>query len=290
LRWQAPLILAAVSAAVASTWIILIVQDLDAFRFQMGYQLGHHRGGSLLHRIIRPFDVLRFHAWFLWSHIENWQLSLGGCGALACVYFGRRNQTPLLTVVGWLAITGALMLCVLVGADHPVFGYFTYPSALAFIGLGWMVDRGLRSLAGLGRMGRATAAAMAVAVLCSFLLGSRLRMTAVYLKHWNDLEFNAPRFADAMLERLPADATYLVDQEFLLDFVAAGRKTLAAGPYVWGALPRDIHYDYRIQSRSSDWDIPGIDWNDSPLWSMGDPRDPFGCYVKVHQRRAAKTD
>lgn len=289
-RWQAPLILAAVSAAVASMWIILIVQEPEAFRSQMGYQMGHGRGGSLLGRIVWPIEVIRFHAWFLWSHIENWQLYVGGCGAFACVYFGRRDQSPLLTVVGWLAITGALMLCILVGTDHPVFGYFTYPSALAFVGIGWMVDRGLRAIAGLGPMWRVISAAMAIAVLCSFLVGSRLRMTAVYLKHWNDIEFNAPRFADAMLERLPPDATYMVDQEFLLDFVAAGRKTLAAGPYVWGALPRDIHYDYRIQSRSSDYKIAGVDWNDSPLWEMGDPTDPFGCYVKVHHRPAAKAD
>jgi 4-amino-4-deoxy-L-arabinose transferase-like glycosyltransferase len=291
LRWQAPMILAAVSVAMASTWIILIVQEPDAFRIQMGHQLVHSQGGGLLQRIVWPFDVIRFHAWFLWSHVEIWQLSLGGCGAIACVVFGRRDQTPLLTVVGWFAITGALSLCILVGTHHPIFGYFTYPSALAFVGIGWMTDRGLRALASLGPIGRVTSIAMGIALLISFLAGSRLRMTAVYLKNWNDVEFNAPRFADALLERLPPDATYMVDQEFILDFIAAGRKTLASGPYIWGALPRDIPYDYRIQSRSSDYAIAGVDWSDSPLWEMGDPTDPFGCYVKVHHRQpAAKAD
>jgi 4-amino-4-deoxy-L-arabinose transferase-like glycosyltransferase len=289
-RWQrvlAPLTLAAVALAVASTWLILIVQNLPVFEAQFQNQFVHSQGGSLLTRLLWPWPAVEFHVGFLWPHLGPWQFLLAVFGPIACLAFGRAEKRPLLTTIGWLGVSGTWLLCSLVGPHHPVFGYFSYPSALAFIGVGWTVDRALRWVATKGLAGRAAAVALAISLIVSLLAGSRIRMIAEYVRHWNDINFDAPRFTARLLEKLPRDATYLVDEEFVLPFLVSGRKTIAFRAVIEEALPRSTHYDYRIQSRSTDRYFKHVAWDDQLDWIAGDPEDPFGCYVRVFRKEPA---
>jgi 4-amino-4-deoxy-L-arabinose transferase-like glycosyltransferase len=283
-RVTAPLTLALVAMATASTWLALILQNVSAFGIQFENQFVHTRGGSLLTRLLWPWPAIMYHANGLFGHVSPWQFLLAAFGSAACIVCGKIENRPLLATIGWLAVSGAFLICGLVGTHHPVFGYFTYPSALAFIGVGWSVDRAVRRLAAAGPAGRGLAVALAAAVVVSFLFGSKIRVISEYVRHWNDINFNAPRFAASLIERLPPDATYVVDEEFVLDFLTAGRKTLAFRALVEDALPLTTPYDYRIRSRSTDRYFKDLTWDDQLLWTAGDPSNPYGCYAMVFQK------
>lgn len=284
-RWLAPLTLAVVAIAVASAWLLLIVQAPDVFEVQFRNQFLHDKGGSLLWRILWPWEAIAFHAGFLRPHLGWWQSLLGVGGVLLCFLFGRVDRRPLLTTVGWVSLSGAWLLCGLVGPHHPVFGYFTYPAVLAFIGVGWGVDRVWRRLWEAGGWRRPVAIVFAAACVAALLPGSRIRMNLAYLQNWNRIEFNAPQFARSVIERLPPDAVCLVDEEFVLDFLVAGRKPIAFRAVVEEAVPASIPYEYRVASRSTERYFAHREWDDELAWTAGVPDDPWGCFVKVYRRR-----
>ena len=286
-RWErlwAPALLGMVSLVVASSWLVLIFPYPEIFEVQFRNQFLHSRGGPLLDRLFWPWESFAFHIGFLWPHMAWWQFLLAVGGAILCLGFGWKENKPLLRTVGWLAISGAALISLLVGPHHPVFGYFSYPAVLAFIGLGWAVDRAMSAMASWGRIGQWAAALFAIVCVVSLLPGSRIRMNLAYLQHRNEVHFNAPRFARDLLDRLPRDAVYLVDEEFALDFLADGRKVIAFRAIVEEALPADTHYDFRIQSRSTDRYFAHLRWDDELLFTAGDPNDPYGCFVNVYQR------
>jgi hypothetical protein len=286
-RWErllAPLTLAIVALLVASLWLLLIRQYPEVFAVQFRNQVSHARGGTLLGRVFLPWESLTFHAGFLWPHIGWWQFLLAGAGAVLCLFFGRREEKPLLVATGWLAISGVALICILVGAHHPVFGYFSYPAALSFVGIGWGIDRLLTTVSARGRFGRGAAATIAVICVLSLLLGSRIRMNLAYLRNWDSVHFNSPRFAQSLIERLPADATYIVDEEFSVDFLEAGRKVIAFRPIDDELISPDTHYDYRVSSRSTVRYPPKRAWNDELLFTAGDPDEPYGCFARVYRR------
>lgn len=283
-RVIAPLVLAGVSLLVASSWLVLIVQYPDVFTVQFRNQFIHDRGGPLSARIVWPWESFAFHAGFLWPHMGVWQFLLPAAGAALCLAFGRHEDRPLLRSVGWLAISGAGLISVLVGPHHPVFGYFSYPAALGFVGVGWGVDRAMTAMSSRGRLGQVAAVMIGAAFFISMLPGSRIRMNLAYLRNWSNVDFNAPVFARRLIERLPAEAVYLVDEEFALDFLAAGRRVIAFRAVHEEAVPRSMPYDYRIASRSTERYFAHVQWPDELQWIAGDPNDPYGCYAKVYRR------
>ena len=76
----------------------------------------------------------------------------------------------------------------------------------------------------------------------------------------------------------------LVDEEFALDFLTAGRKVIAFRFAQEHAIPRSTAYDFRIASRSTERYFADLRWNDELLWIAGNPNDPYGCYAYVYQR------
>lgn len=275
-----PALVAAVSLAVAGLWIPLIVQYPATFRIQFRNQFVHDAGGSLLGRIALPWESLAYHVEKTWPHIGPWQFLLPFAGT-AWALLARHDSGENPRWIGWLALSGAFLIAVLVGAHHPVFGYFSYPAALAFVGVGGAVDRLSRGLARVPGLAFLFGAVMVL----SMLPGSGARATLALTRHFQDVNHNAPRFSQALLKELPADATYVVAPEFVLDFLAAGRRTLMVQ-----ALPKDPRenaplYDYRIASRSIAYVEPERTWNDERLWSRGDASDPFACYAEVFATR-----
>jgi hypothetical protein len=172
-----------------------------------------------------------------------------------------------------------------VGPHHPIFGYFTYPSALAFIGVGWSVDCLAAKVESHGRSGRVISWALLIVLVVSLLPGSGIRVTLAYLKHWDRVDYNGPKFAGELLENLPAEATFVVDEEFTLDFIAANRRTIACLAFAKNHIPWTTPYDYRIQSRSTDRYPLNLTWDDELMWVAGDPSDPYGIYVRVFQKQ-----
>ncbi|MEZ6147157.1 MAG: glycosyltransferase family 39 protein [Planctomycetaceae bacterium] len=285
--WQrlfVPATLAVVAIFVACLWLPLILFLPDVFAIQFQNQFLHSRGGSIFVRSLWPWQSIAFHVGFLWPHINPWQFCLALLGPVFCIWHGQREHNALLKTVGWLSISGAFLLCILVGAHHPVFGYFSYPSALAFIGVGYAIDHMLSWISTKFRFGRVMAYTLAVCLVVSMLMGSGIRVTAAYLQNWNNVSFNGPRFAHDLLRLLPEDATYLVDEEFTLDFIRDGRKTIAFRAIIEGSLPESTPYDYRIEGRSTDRYFRGRNWDDTLEWTVGEPSEPHGIYARIHRR------
>lgn len=282
-RIRNPALVAAVSLAVAALWIPLIVQYPETFRIQFRNQFIHDAGGSLLGRLVWPWESLAYHLRQTWPHIGPWQFLLPVAGTAWALAAPREPEADP-RWIGWLALSGAFLIAVLVGAHHPVFGYFSYPAALAFVGVGGAVDRlsrGLRRIPVLGRL-PGVALLLGAGMVLSMLPGSGVRATLALTRQFQDIDHNAPRFAQALLKQLPADATYVVAPEFVLDFLAAGRRTIMVQ-----ALPKDprenaLLYDYRIASRSITYVEPERVWNDERLWSKGNASDLFACYAEVY--------
>lgn len=283
-RVLAPVMLAAVALVTASLWLVLIAQQPEIFEIQFRNQYLHSRGGSLWARLFWPWESFAFHAGFLWPHMRWWQFLLPFAGAILCITFGRAEGRPWLTSIGWLAISGAGLICAFVGAHHPVFGYFSYPAVLGFIGIGWGIDRAMTAMASWPRYSRLARLALGMALVISLLLGSRIRMNLAYFRERDNINFNAPRFARNLIDRLPPDAVYVVDEEFVLDFVVAGRNVLAQRAIAENVVPQGTPYDYRIASRSTDRYFADFPWDDELVEVIGDPEDPYACYAYIYRR------
>lgn len=253
-----PAAAAMTALAVFSLWIPLILIDLEAFRTVMGNQYGVSNSHGLLGRILNPIQSLWFHQAYMFEYIGWWQVKLLFVPAIACTVFCLFHPAPKLRTVCLLAWSALYLMCTCAGTFHLTWGYFTYPGALLLICAGAVVSWILRELwkgAVLGRWipvswpDRALAAVCVVLLAGSMLFGSQITVLVRYLRNWNDINYNAPRFAQQLLADLPADARYTVDKEFLLDFYAAGRQVIAAEwvPFYFSAEARP--YDYFVGGR-----------------------------------------
>jgi hypothetical protein len=125
--------------------------------------------------------------------------------------------------------------------------------------------------------------ALAAGLLASLIPGSGLRTTWVHLRHWNDLNYNAPKFAQSLIADLPPDAKFTVDTQFALDFVAAGRRAILAETLPAFIRAEQFPYDYLIISRR------GLETGISErmcseeIRAVGIADDPFACFAEIHQ-------
>jgi hypothetical protein len=124
---------------------------------------------------------------------------------------------------------------------------------------------------------------LAMAVGLSFVPGCGLRTLYVHLRHWNDINYDSPRFAQALMDGLPADEVCAVDAQFVLDFVAAGRPALLATDYPPYFRVDQAHYDTLIVSRHQ------IDLQLAPrlnarrVRTEGIEADKFACYAEIYE-------
>lgn len=243
-RIGAPALLAGVSLIVFSLWIPLILKYPETFRIQFRNQFMVDSGGSIIHRLMLPFPSLSYHANAMWQHIGGLQICLLGLGLVACTILSWRGRQPGLWAICALAWSSIYLMSVAVGTHHMVGGYWVYPAALAIIPMGYVVQRVLEL-----SQQKVRQIALIVLLIGVFLPGSGIRATWAYLKNWNDTRYDAPRFAKQIIDSLPADGVYVVDKEFTLDFVAAGRTTLLATTMPQYFRADQFKYDHLIVGR-----------------------------------------
>jgi hypothetical protein len=125
----------------------------------------------------------------------------------------------------------------------------------------------------------------AVVVLLAALMlpGAGVRTTLAYLRHWNDVNYNAPALARVILAELPPDARYTVDREYVLDFLVAGRTTLLAETFALYFSAEQFPYDYLVLSRRSVNERTAVRLNGELIQTYGKRDDPFACYVEVYR-------
>jgi hypothetical protein len=115
------------------------------------------------------------------------------------------------------------------------------------------------------------------------LPGAGLRTWLAHVRHRDDVNYNAPAFAQRMLADLPPDARYTVDREFALDFVSAGRRTILAETFDMYLSAQDFEYDYLVVSRHGLDEGVASTLRGTLLRTYGDRDDVFACYAEVYQ-------
>jgi len=281
-RVTVPVIVALTAIAVASLWGLLIVQHPDIFQIQFRNQFLQPGSEPLWLRLVWPWASLAYHAGKLWEQVGPWQCLLAIGGWAASGVLGWRNRNPDLIRLWWLTGTATWLIAALVGTHHPVYGYWSYPAALAFLGLGWGLDCRLGSLRLAGRPRQFAHVAIGLLLVATMIPGSGLRTLVAHLRHGNDINYHAPRFARALLDAIPADAVCVVDTEFALDFVAAGRKTLMAQTLPLYFRADQSRYDYLLVSRHGrDLDIAKA-LHGRLVETRGHRDDLFACYVEIY--------
>lgn len=300
-RWArlgTPLLLATVALAVFSLWLPLILKHPDVFRVQFRNQFTNESGGSLWWRVLMPAASMRYQFLVMWNHLGPVQFCASGIGLLAVTAMSFVRRDTGLRTICLLAWSAMFLICVMVGTHHPVIGYWSYPAALIFIGAGIglaaLVDvlaRERRTLSHGHQQAahaagtwtrRSLVAGVTLAGLLLMVPGSGLRAAATYLREWNNINYDAPRFARRLIKELPADGVYAVDTQFVLDFVAAGRSTLLATTYPPYLRVNLFAYDRLIASRfAMDYRI-AEELGGPLLRTEGVRDDVLACYAEIY--------
>lgn len=303
-RLTAPLLLALVALAVAAVWLPLIRMYPEAFRIQFANQFGGSAGGPLWWRMLVPFESIAYHADKMVEHVGLIQGVMAVLGLLALSIGTRREPEasapgaappettptpPLLavTLIGW---TAAYLISALVGPHHPVIGYWVYPAGIAFLGLGRLVELIAHALSnhvfrGLPmRLALPLALALAaVPLLAALVPGCGLRTLVVHLRKGDDINYNATRFANRLIESLPPDAVIAVDTQFAVNFVVAGRKTLLATTLPQYFRLDQFEFDYLIISRYGVDNRLAAELGARLERVEGDQADRFACFAEVYR-------
>ncbi|MEZ6121694.1 MAG: hypothetical protein R3C49_00805 [Planctomycetaceae bacterium] len=116
-----------------------------------------------------------------------------------------------------------------------------------------------------------------------FLPGCGLRTLAVHLMHWNDANYNSPRFARELREIIPKDDVCAVDTQLVLDFVVAGRPTLLACTAPQYFRLQDTEFDTLIVSRYGLDNRIAESLNVQLTETRGVRDDPWACYAELYR-------
>ncbi len=218
-----PAILTGVSILTASSWLLLIIQSPDIFWIQFRNQFLNPYD-PLPDRIATPWHFWWFHAGIMLDQIKPWQYFLAVGPLVFCTIWGSK-ETRIIACIAWASM---VLIAFMVGTHHAVAGYFTFPSALMFLCTGWCIHQLLHFLPRIGSRFQVVTIAAGIALVMSMLPISRIGTLLVHIENWNNINFNAPRFAQQVMADVPDDVLCAVDSEFLLDFVAAGRNVILA--------------------------------------------------------------
>ncbi|MCH7686027.1 MAG: glycosyltransferase family 39 protein [Planctomycetes bacterium] len=290
-RWKRvllPVLLAGVSIIVACAWLPLILQHPQIFRVQFRNQFLHEVGGSLFLRMLQPWESIRYH-WFepqgMIAHIGLWQIVLTFVPlVLATVSCVKRRDRPMfpICILAWSSI---YLTSVIIGPHHPVIGYWVYTAALMFVCTGRCVDLLVsHSWNFRPKLRFGVVTGLSSAILLAMIPGAGLRTLYVHLRNWNDENYNAPVFAQKLIDSLPEDALVAVDTQFVFDFLTHDRKVILAltNPVYFDMNQFD--YDYLILSR---FGIEGKLAQNLPVVlesTRGKKDDIFACYCEIYRR------
>ena len=288
-RWINPGLVAVVSLAVFSLWIPQIAIDPETFRIQFHNQFFENQ--LLIMDDVQPPNRFELVCMSLWSNARALLMYKG-------VYQFVLVVVPLVVVPIWAALTGNLIqaraawlswsafiiLSLLVGrAHHP--GYWAYLGTLACMNLSiffvlatdWLSARW-------GHKGHILAMTLGIGIVASLIPGSGARLFSVYLRHWYHPNYQVDRFAQQVLAEIPEGATCLVDRELVLNFIAAGRNTLALPVFPIFFDPTGYHYDYAIVGRTGLEVNVTENFQGTFVKSLGIETDEFACFVKIYRR------
>jgi 4-amino-4-deoxy-L-arabinose transferase-like glycosyltransferase len=274
-------LLALLAIAVTACWLPLILQYPEAFRAQFLNNILKPAGPGLLARLVNPIDSLRTQGWMMTGHLGVMQSALLlGAPVIAVVWDRFRQRGPL---IAWLLALSSVYLMAAAAGRHPTQYQWCYPTTLLCLCLGHLAHMVGALLGRLGEIGRSISWAGGLVLIGLMLPGAGLRTWLAHVRHWDDVNYDAPAFARQMLADMPPDARFTVDREFALDFLAAGRRTILAETFEMYLSAQDFEYDYLIVSRHGlDEDVAAT-LRGTLVRTYGEREDLFACYAEVYR-------
>lgn len=283
-------ILVAAATPVFLLWLALIRLHPEAFRVQFSNAVLNQSGPGLISRMLLPYESLLVQTPIFLEHVGGLQAVLMAGGTLAATLLCFRSADPgLRTVVSltWLAV----YLHVACVGTHPTKGYWCYTGALMFVCTGGAIVRLLQSRAamqpeagGPRRLSRLRIRIVAAIVLAAAIMlpGSGLRTVAAHLQHWDDINYDAPRFTRMLVSEVPDDVKLIVDPGYIFDFYRAGRDVTLALDYGFFFSVRGTEYDLVVAGPYSLRDGVPDALGAKYVRSYGDKADLFACYSEVY--------
>jgi hypothetical protein len=282
--WREKLELASIYSclvlAVVSLWLILILPEPLLWKEQFLDLVSGQGGPGLLRRLFWPGHALPVQAAVYLEHVGLWQcLLMMGSLTIAIVLAVRDRRWRLIV---FLAMSAMYLHLVSLGT-HPTKGYWCYTGGWLWICFGMVVDRGAELTH--GARGRQVAFAGLAGVAAVMMVpGCGLRTLVQHIRHWNDIEYDAPRFTRMLLSELPPDATLAVDQAYIFEFYAAGRRNMITAlefPVFFSLqqFPYDLLVagEYALEKKvpqfSNGREIARYGWLD----------DPFACSAIIYE-------
>ncbi|HVA48589.1 MAG TPA: glycosyltransferase family 39 protein [Pirellulales bacterium] len=267
--------------ATFALWTPLIVRWPELFREQFVKNVIDQAGPGLLTRMLLPWESLVYHYHLLLEYAQPLQLGLMATGLVAATWLAvanRRRQARLLVALAWSAV----YLLVTVQGPHGAKGYWCYPAALVWLCVAFAVVNLGRWLSAEARRPRLRSIALGGVLAAAMLPGLGLRTWWTHARHWNDVDYNAPRFARELLGDLPPDARLVLDEAFVFDAYLAGRNVALAcnNPFYYESAERP--YDYLVITRLGRQKGIAASMNGRLLREYGDPHDLFACYAQVY--------
>lgn len=267
--------------AAFALWTPLIAAYPELFRIQFFNNVLDRSGPGLLSRLVFPWPSLRYHAIMLLEHAQAAQLALMATGLLAATALAWRRKQPgakLLVGLTW----SSCYLLIAVQGPHPTKGYWCYPGALLFLCVAYAaVEAGGPLVERLRRPGWGWLFLGALLVT-ALLPGAGLRSWAAHLRHWSDINYNEPRFTQALLGDLPPDARLIVDPAFVFDAYLSGRKVMLGTNLDFFFNAAGQPYDYLIVGPLGRQYQLAATMRGRRLRHYGDRDDLFACYAQVY--------
>ncbi len=276
------------SLLIFSLWLPLILRDPEAFRLQFTNNILGPTGPGLLQRAVWPWAVFMHHGRMLWEHAGPLQLGIMGAGVATTGIAALRGRSdagerrgPASGLLFSLAISAVYLLCVFEGF-HTNRAYWCYPAALLFLCVGCSMAHLERACRGsLGR--RALLWSSCILLLAAMVPGSGFRNVATHLRHWDNVNYDGPRFAQMLIEQIPADSRCTVDTEFSFDFLVSGRPTIMLKIESIYLDARDYPADYVVVSRHSLRSGAAAKMAGEHVGTYGLRNDEFACYAEVYR-------
>jgi hypothetical protein len=286
-------LLTLIALAVFSVWSILILQHPEAFRAQFFNNVLNQAGPGLLTRLVWPFPSVAAQTPLFLDHAGPIQAPLMLIAGLAALALAFRQSAAGWRIVAALAGSAVYLHVASVGL-HPTKGYWCYTGALLFICLGACVTALLDRLGPPDPTASASAAvpgfrriilprAVLIVVAALLLLpGAGVRTVLAHVRHWNDINYDAPKFTQRLIADLPPDARLVVDPGYIFDFYRAGRDVTLALDYDFFFTARGTDYDYIVGGPYSLRDKVPQALGARLLRTYGDRNDLFACYAEIY--------
>lgn len=285
-------LLTAVAVATFALWGVLIVQHPEAFQGQFFNNVLNQSGPGLLSRMVWPVRSFGVQLPLFTEYAGSLQAAVMTGGLLAAIVIAVRTADPAFRMAAVLAGSAVYLHVATVGV-HPTKGYWCYTGALVFVCLGGVISRFLQTPVNTcvtsaivsshpnahRRLRTVATVAGAAAIM---LPGAGLRTVVAHVRHWDDVNYDAPRFTQELIEAVPADAKLVVDPGYIFGFYRAGRTVALALDYEFFFSVRGTEYDYLVAGPYSIRDRVPEALNGRFVREFGDKQDLFACYAEIY--------